>query len=190
MQKYRFYKYDQLQKSNFWKPLDFWNQNSLRSVPSYFKSFKRKWWSFSNFYLLFWQHFQIAIFKVKLANIGILCTQISIHLPCTHIQLAQLILGRFALYAMIWGYFDLLKMILKVVLLPWTSGFKYIWSTVCSCTSNGCKVTSLQSLQSKKCRDILGSRLHLSQVYIVNWCSSGGPGSIPGHCKLWEPTIL
>ena len=38
------------------------------------------------------------------------------------IQLAQLILGRFAFYDMIWGYFELLKMALKVMLLHWTSG--------------------------------------------------------------------
>ena len=112
------------------------------------------------------------------------------------LQLPQLILGRFTFYAMIRGYFDLLKMTLKVMLLPWASGSKQIWmrsfkwGTVCFCRSNGCKVTSLQSLQSKKCWDILDSRLQFSRVYVVNRCSSGGPGSIPGHCKLWGPTIL
>ena len=112
------------------------------------------------------------------------------------IQVAQLILGRFAFYAMNLGYFELLKMTIKVILLPRASGSKQIWmrsfkwGTVCSCRSNGCKVASLQSLQSKKCWDILGSRLQFSQVYVVNRCSSGGPGSIPGHCKLWGPTIL
>ena len=112
------------------------------------------------------------------------------------LQLEPSVPSRFEFYAMIWGYFDLLEITLKVMLLPWASGSKQIWmrsfkwGTVCSCRSNGCKVASLQSLQSKKCWDILGSRLHFSRVYVVNRCSSGGPSSIPGHCKLWGPTIL
>ena len=42
------------------------------------------------------------------------------------IQLAQLIFGRFAFYAMIRGYFNLLKVALKVMLPPWASGSKQI----------------------------------------------------------------
>ena len=43
-----------------------------------------------------------------------------------YIQLSQLILGRFTFYAMIWGYFDMLKVALKVMPRPWASGSKHI----------------------------------------------------------------
>ena len=62
-------------------------------------------------------------------------------------------------------------------------------SSVYFCRINGFKVTSRQSWRSYKNSDLLGSRLRFSQSYIVNRCSSGGPGSIPGNCKLWGPTI-
>ena len=112
------------------------------------------------------------------------------------VQLEPSVPSRFEFYAMIWGYFDLLKMTLKVILLPWASGSKQIrirsfkWGTLCLCRSNGCKVTSLQSWQSKKSGDSLGSRLHFSQLYVVNCCSPRDPGSNPGCCKLWGLLIL
>ena len=112
------------------------------------------------------------------------------------IQLEPSVPSRFEFYAMIWGYFDLLEITLKVMLLPWASGSKQIWirsfkwGTLCSCRSIGCKITSLQSWQSKKSWDSLGSRLHFSRLYVVNRCSSSDPGSIPGRRKLWEPAIL
>ena len=31
--------------------------------------------------------------------------------------------------------------------------------------------------------------LHLARFYIVNRCSSGDPGSIPGGRQLWAPTV-
>ena len=43
---------------------------------------------------------------------------------------------------------------------------------------------------SKKILDILGLRLHFSQLYVVNCCSLSNPGSNPGWGKLWGPTVL
>ena len=51
---------------------------------------------------------------------------ILLRIMIAYIQLAQLILGQFAFYAMIRRYFDLLKMMLKVMILPWASGSKQI----------------------------------------------------------------
>ena len=112
------------------------------------------------------------------------------------IQLGPSVPSRFEFYAMIWGYFDLLEITLKVMLLPWASGSKQIWirsfkwGTLCSCRSIGCKKTSLQSWQSKKSWDSLGSRLHFSRLYEVNRCSPSDPGSNPGRRKLWRHTFL
>ena len=41
----------------------------------------------------------------------------------------------------------------------------------------------------KKILDLLGSRLHFSQVDKVNHCSSSDPGSILGGRRLWAPTV-
>ena len=64
--------------------------------------------------------------------------------------------GRFAFYAMIWGFFDLLKWPLKVMLAPWTSSSEQIWiisfkwGTMSFSSSNGCKIVDDQSWSSKK----------------------------------------
>ena len=45
-----------------------------------------------------------------------------VFVPKMNIQLAQLIPGRSAFYAMICGYFDQLKVLSKVMQFPWASG--------------------------------------------------------------------
>ena len=57
-------------------------------------------------------------------------------------------------------------------------------------SSNGCKFIGGQSWQSIQILDLLGSRLHFSQLYVVNRCSPSDPGSNPGWRKLWRPTFF
>ena len=53
-----------------------------------------------------------------------------------------------------------------------------------SSSLNGCKTVDSESWRSKKIQDLLGSGLRFLQVYIVNCCSSSGPGSNPESCGL------
>ena len=57
-----------------------------------------------------------------------------------------------------------------------------------SSSLKSCKTVNSDSWRSKKIPDLLGLRLYFSRFHIVNRCSSGSPGSIPGQCKpvAWE----
>ena len=62
------------------------------------------------------------------------------------------------------------------------------WNFKClksqSSSLNCCKTVDSESWRSKKNPRPFGFEATFLRVYIVNCCSSGGPGSIPGHCKL------
>ena len=73
-----------------------------------------------------------------------------------YLQLAQLILGRFTFYAMIWGYFDQQKVTLKIILSPYNFWLlkDVDWNFNCwksqSSSLNGYKTVDSESWRSKK----------------------------------------
>ena len=95
------------------------------------------------------------------------------------------------LHFTIWfEYFDPVKVYVKVQPYLRTSRHKQIRigafqrGNISQLWSRGFKVTSLKCWQSRKKWDTLDSRLHFSQVYIVNLCSSGNLGWNPRRYKV------
>ena len=113
-----------------------------------------------------------------------------------YLQQASLILGRFAFYDMIWGYFDCIKLPFRIFLHPWISGSKQIcfgsfnWSTISLFWSRGKKVANPQSWRSWK-KNLKNPTTYIwTRFYVMNCCSPGGPGSIHGRCKFLGPITL
>ena len=95
------------------------------------------------------------------------------------------------LHFTIWfEYFDPVKVYVKVQPYLRTSRHKQIRigafqrGNISQLWSRGFKVTSLKCWQSRKKWDTLDWRLHFSQVYLVNLCSSGNLDWIPRCYKV------
>ena len=110
-----------------------------------------------------------------------------------YIQQASLILGRFAFYDMIWGYFGRLKLPLKKLMpthwAPAPNRYELYLSNEVLWVCVASTAAKLQAVGIQKNLDFLGLRLHFSRVYIANRCSSSSPGSIPGRFRLWKATV-
>ena len=112
------------------------------------------------------------------------------------IQFASSVPGRFRFYAMIWRYFDLIKVPLKVMLPSCSSGSNLILfrafqrCIISSFWSRGIKVITPQSWRSWKKNGKILQLTFYTRFYLVNCCSPSDPGSIPGRRKLWRPTFL
>ena len=85
----------------------------------------------------------------------------------------------------------MLKVALKVMPRPWASGSKQILIEFFNelillkhLAQSAAKLWAVKVGNQKKNLDLLGSRLRLSQNYLVNRCSPSDPGSIPDRRKL------
>ena len=91
-------------------------------------------------------------------------------------------------YGVIWGYFDQIKRPLKLMPRPWASGSRQILIGLLK--FKGLQIYGPSKLAVKKDSRPFGfEATFFAKLLLLIW-SSGDPGSNPGCCKHWAPSVL